>query len=425
MDGEGAAGTATTYARGDHRHPSDTSRMPASYTGENISLFPVGPTIATAVNSLLEVKASSSSLAPAFSTSSTYAVGDYVTREGLLYKCTTAVSTAGAWDAANWSAVNAMAEMPAPITVDSAMSSSSTNPVQNKVVNNALSGKLGYADTPKTAITIGSRQNAIGISSVVAGRDCKAETTWSFAQGRETRVFYNYYGHAEGYGSSVNGEAAHAEGSWTNAAGYYSHSEGAGTYATGQTSHAEGDGSTAAGASSHADGYRAVTAASGSGSSTTTPHNYAYAWQGVSTGGYYHSHGAGTFNINPDGGAAGFYIGEDSLASLLRYAFAAPTPSVSGTAATVACEDRAINDFTVATGITSLTITPPAAVTGRARDFFCRVTLTDSSLPTVTLSGGTIDIGATEVAGMTQGVNLLMFTEIASGHWLASRRSAS
>jgi hypothetical protein len=168
-----------------------------------------------------------------------------------------------------------------------------------------------------------------------------------------------------------------------------------------------------------------VTAASGSGSSTTTPHNYAYAWQGVSTGGYYHSHGAGTFNINPDGGAAGFYIGEDSLASLLRYSFSSPIPSVSGTTATVACEDRAINDFTVATGITSLTITPPAAVTGRARDFFCRVTLADSSLPTVTLSGGTIDIGATDVAGMTQGVNLLMFTEIASGHWLASRRSAS
>jgi hypothetical protein len=174
-----------------------------------------------------------------------------------------------------------------------------------------------------------------------------------------------------------------------------------------------------------------VTAASGSGSSTTTPHNYAYAWQGVSTGGYYHSHGAGTYNINPvpasgsTDPATGFWIGETKLSDYVRYSFASPTPTVSGTSATVACDDRAINDFTVATGITSLTITPPAAVTGRARDFFCRVTLTDSSLPTVTLSGGTIDIGASEVAGMTQGVNLLMFTEIASGHWLASRRSAS
>jgi hypothetical protein len=115
----------------------------------------------------------------------------------------------------------------------------------------------------------------------------------------------------------------------------------------------------------------------------------------------------------------------NEMGSGLRYSFASPTPTVSGTSATVACVDRAINDFTVATGITSLTITPPAAVTGRARDFFCRVTLTDASLPTVTLSGGTIDIGSSEVAGMTQGVNLLMFTEISAGHWLASRRSAS
>lgn len=29
MDGTGAAGTATTYARGDHRHPTDTSRLSA------------------------------------------------------------------------------------------------------------------------------------------------------------------------------------------------------------------------------------------------------------------------------------------------------------------------------------------------------------------------------------------------------------
>jgi len=146
---------------------------------------------------------------------------------------------------------------------------------------------------------------------------------------------------------------------------------------------------------------------------------------------FYHTHGNGTFNINPvpasgsTDPATGFWIGETKLSDYVRYAFASQTPSVSGTSATVACEDRAINDFTVATGITSLTITPPAAVSGRARDFFCRVTLTDSSLPTVTLSGGTIDIGASEVAGMTQGVNLLMFTEISSGHWLASRRCAS
>ena len=36
IDGAGAAGTATTYARGDHRHPTDTSRMAATATGKDI-----------------------------------------------------------------------------------------------------------------------------------------------------------------------------------------------------------------------------------------------------------------------------------------------------------------------------------------------------------------------------------------------------
>ena len=38
----------------------------------------------------------------AFSDQSTYAVGDFVTYNNKVYKCTTAVTTAGAWDAANW-----------------------------------------------------------------------------------------------------------------------------------------------------------------------------------------------------------------------------------------------------------------------------------------------------------------------------------
>jgi len=41
-------------------------------------------------------------IAPAFSTSSTYALGDYVMYNGKLYECTTTVTTAGAWVAANW-----------------------------------------------------------------------------------------------------------------------------------------------------------------------------------------------------------------------------------------------------------------------------------------------------------------------------------
>lgn len=40
---------------------------------------------------------------PDFSTSSTYQVGDYVMYQGKLYKCTTAITTSGAWDSTKWS----------------------------------------------------------------------------------------------------------------------------------------------------------------------------------------------------------------------------------------------------------------------------------------------------------------------------------
>lgn len=45
-------------------------------------------------------------IAPVFSDSLTYDVGDYVTREGLLYKCATAVETSGSWTGdTNWTEV--------------------------------------------------------------------------------------------------------------------------------------------------------------------------------------------------------------------------------------------------------------------------------------------------------------------------------
>lgn len=44
-------------------------------------------------------------LAAVYSTSATYAVGDYCIYQGQLYRCTTAITTAEAWTAAHWSAV--------------------------------------------------------------------------------------------------------------------------------------------------------------------------------------------------------------------------------------------------------------------------------------------------------------------------------
>jgi hypothetical protein len=422
MDGTGAAGTSTTYARGDHRHPSDTSRMPASYTGENISLFPVGPTIATAVNSLLEVKASSSSLAPAFSTSSTYAVGDYVTHEGLLYKCTTAVSTAGAWNAANWTAVAVTDEM-------GGGGGGGGNHPYDAEVEYIEAEYNQYIDTGIPANTIVS---AYGVfMTPTPGQRFYFGARTSQTSGNLVTAFISGWGFRMAYGT--NGSvlvSSNQTTAWTNAGFYgttafyngasvsYTQS-GTVTTLNAWLMGANNDGSPMWSDSNVTLRLRSFVIETANG---RVRDYIAVRKNGV---GCLYDRISQTFFYNAGTGAFSYGADIENLYPSLRYAFAAPTPSVSGTTATAACEDRAINDFTVATGITSLTITPPAAVAGRARDFFCRVTLTDSSLPTVTLTGATIDIGSSEVAGMTQGVNLLMFTEISSGHWLASRRSAS
>lgn len=50
-------------------------------------------------------------VADEYSTSSTYAVGDYCLYDGDLYRCTTAISTAEAWTAAHWTAVTVADEL--------------------------------------------------------------------------------------------------------------------------------------------------------------------------------------------------------------------------------------------------------------------------------------------------------------------------
>ena len=319
---------------------------------------------ATTALSDISAKATATAIAPAFSTSSTYAVGDYVTYEGLLYKCTTAVSTAGAWNAANWTAVSAMAEMPAPVSVP------------NRKVWAAIGS---YTSNTALKATTASGDFTLSDGAIVI-MNCPIDN---------------------GAGSpTLNVDGTGAKYIIDMRAGNSASTIPAGAMKSG-------------------------------GIYVLQCYLKSSQWTWVLQGTFYAPLASPAFTGTPTAPTANAGTNTTQIATTafvqdaVRYALASKTPTVSGTSATVACEDRAINGFTVATGITSLTITPPAAVTGRARDFFCRVTLTDSSLPTVTLSGATIDIGATEVAGMTQGVNLLMFTEISSGHWLASRRSAS
>lgn len=412
-------------------------------------------------------------IAPAFSTSSTYAVGDYCTHEGLLYKCTTAVTTAGAWNAANWTAETIIKNLPYDAELEYIVLG------DNAYIDTGISGTntaLNFSATfkPENALPSSGRKNLAGI---VGGSDFGI-----FKYNGKTEVAVCLFKASATNQSSLN--------QWSDGQFHTLSVSGTSVFVDGVQIVTEPRGSTGLssnfyfGKANNSTSVSTFYSAASLSIGDTVLRDYIPVRKG--TVGYFYdrvsntlfgSAGTGTIGLGPDkaatlplmDGTAAHGSSEEMapidhvhptdtsrapLASpaftgaptaptaaagtnttqiattafvqgAIRYSFASPTPSVSGTSATVACGDRAINDFTVATGITSLTITPPAAVTGRARDFFCRVTLTDSSLPTVTLSGATIDIGASEVAGMTQGVNLLMFTEIASGHWLASRRSAS
>lgn len=53
------------------------------------------------------------SIAPEYSTSATYAVGDPVMYKGQLYRCKVAIATAEAWTAAHWEASKTAVEISA------------------------------------------------------------------------------------------------------------------------------------------------------------------------------------------------------------------------------------------------------------------------------------------------------------------------
>lgn len=113
--------------------------------------------------------------ASVYSASSTYAVGDLCRHDYKIYVCNTAITTAESWTAAHWTAlpsfqsqldtlksgkqdtlvsgtniktINSTSLLGSGninipvITVDSSMSTSSTNPVQNKIISDALAGKV-------------------------------------------------------------------------------------------------------------------------------------------------------------------------------------------------------------------------------------------------------------------------------------------
>lgn len=154
---------------------------------------------------------------------------------------------AGLMSAADKVKLDGIAAGATAVTIDSALSSSSANPVQNQVINAALNGKANKTDT---------------VLETTLSRGRKASTTvgtGSFAFGNEV-IASGSYSHAEGSGTTSIGSGAHAEGGGTSASGSNAHAEGYLCMAGGEDSHAEGIGTKAHNKSQHVFGaYNVVT----------------------------------------------------------------------------------------------------------------------------------------------------------------------
>lgn len=171
MDGTAAVGSETKFAAGDHVHPSDTSRVPTTRTINDIALdtditlgsgdigYEVveGGTFDDAgvevinveealnvVDGILFEQASDISNKVDKVTGKGLSTNDYTTAEKT--KLAGIASGAEVNVQADWNETNTSSDayiknkptIPSGVVVDDELSSSSTNPVQNKVINRAL-----------------------------------------------------------------------------------------------------------------------------------------------------------------------------------------------------------------------------------------------------------------------------------------------
>lgn len=147
------------------------------------------------------------------------------------------------------------------ITVDTVLSDTSTNPIQNRVVTQALNEKLTENSARESVqngdwLSVRAGRNNDGNimdGAVAEGTGTTASAFHSHAEGIVTIASADN-AHAEGNASKATGENGHAEGFNTEAKGACSHAEGFKTTVRGDNAHVEGEGSIAEGKSSHAEG---------------------------------------------------------------------------------------------------------------------------------------------------------------------------
>ena len=151
------------------------------------------------------------------------------------------------------------------LTIDDTLSDTSTNPVQNKVVKQAIDNKADKTVATISADGLMSAEDKSKLDdadNTYALKSKYGDTTIDVGRKADTTV--GFWSTAEGSKTTASGLCSHAEGDQTTASGSCSHTEGLGTIASNQCTHAEGIHTTASGANSHAEGQ--LTTASGANS---------------------------------------------------------------------------------------------------------------------------------------------------------------
>ena len=196
------------------------------------------------------------------------------------------------------------------ITVDSSLSDSSKNPVENKVVTAAIGSKADKTDIPTKMSQLENDSGYLTEHQDLSDYALKSlygDTTINVGRLADSTV--GDHSTAEGYGTTASGYASHAEGSncslsntalsdrtvtisdvdytisGSTAYGTNSHAEGTQSFAYKYSSHAEGYNTTASGLYSHAEGYHTTASSSAShaeGYVTTASGLYSHA-EGVNT----------------------------------------------------------------------------------------------------------------------------------------------
>lgn len=148
------------------------------------------------------------------------------------------------------------------LTIDTALSDTSTHPVQNKVIKAAIDDKADKTTATTEAdglMSAADKTKLDGADNTYALKSKYGDTTINV--GRKAGSDVGNYSTAEGFNTISSGHSSHSEGNRTTAKGHYSHAEGLQTQAIGGNSHAEGAQVQAIGDFSHAEG--CVTIANG------------------------------------------------------------------------------------------------------------------------------------------------------------------